>query len=335
MIKGLDYYRLFKVDYYAYFYFWIMVLPWFFYPMIFIPDSIISVRDWTMGTVAISSVGFILLMRRINRLKNLHSHGLDIIGYISATYGQEKGGSLVQFTYDYQGLNYRKVNKIKPSVYYRYGFLKGDGIAVRFDPKKPTDAIIRDVFFPTDEFKTSFIVPKLSKAIENRKIIDRNLKIIPDEIKFADVWTSGRIDTVLSLFQFKDTVMEFGRKRYGLNKKGNRIMIRKNLSVEINTARLLNKDIITLEFHRYYYRFYVAYFIFTLIMGFVIQDYVDIRRIGHIVILAMLFPPVALWGLFRSEKGMRFFKFPNYSWEAQRVYFEILNAVRKKENEIL
>ncbi|WP_292466728.1 hypothetical protein [Methanolobus sp.] len=331
MTKEFDYYRILKVDYAAYFSLWIMILPWLFYLLIFLPGAKLSVTYWTIAMMVISLIGLILLVRRMRFLKHLYVQGVDSIGRIDSTRGQERGGSLVLFTYDYQGENCLEMNNLRTSLFYRYGFLEGDEIAVRLNPNKPHDAVMRDVFFSIDEDRTSFIVPKVYKSMAQRKLIDRDLQLLPSEVVFADVWTSGRVDTDFSLSQFADATVEFGRNKYRVNTKRNRIFIRNNLTVNINTAKLLNKHIITLEFRRYYNRFYVVYFIFSAMMGFVITDYISGYGIGHLTLLFLLFPLVILQGFYKSEIGIKTFKLPDYPREVQNAYFEILDAVREKE----
>nr|WP_321497630.1 hypothetical protein [uncultured Methanolobus sp.] len=334
MEKEFDYLRILKVDSATYFYLCVMLAPWFAYPFVFLPDEKIPDIYWIMGIVSISLVGFILLVRRLLYLKNLCFQSLDVIGRIATTHGRERGGSLVEFTYDYQGGSHLAVNQLRTSQFYRYGFLEGDEIAVRLNPKKPRDAVMRDVYYSIDENRTSFVAPKVNDSIPQKKVIDRDLHLLSNEIVFADVWASGRIDTNLSISQFTDAIMKFGHEAYNVNKKGNKVLIRKNLSVQINTAKLLNKDIITLEFRRYYNRFYVLYFAFAFIIGFVITDYMPGHRLGHLTFLLLLFPLVLLQAFYESDIGINTFKIPNYPRIIQNVYSEILDAVREKEKEI-
>ncbi|MEZ5335402.1 MAG: DUF3592 domain-containing protein [Methanolobus sp.] len=334
MENEFDYYRILKVDYAAYFELWLMILPWFLY--LFISYCISKLPDihWTMVAVLISLVGFVLLVRRMRSLKNLCFQGLDVNARVTSTHAYRRGGSFVEIVYVYQAEKYQTINELRTSSFYNYSFREDDEVPIRLNPKKPTEAVIRDVYFSVDKSRSQLLIPKLLESKTVKKLYDRVFLILPGEFVFADLWSSDRIDTNLSNQQFMDAIVELGRQKYALNEKRDKIMLRNNFTVKVNTVKLLDKNIITLEFHRYYHRFYAVYFTIALIFALVATPYVPFARALSITFIISLSPIAFIWMAYEAVRGIRNIKPIDYGKEAEKVYYEILDAVREKEKEI-
>ncbi|MDI3486312.1 MAG: hypothetical protein PWQ50_1532 [Methanolobus sp.] len=344
MEKEFDYYRILKVDYAAYFEFWIMVVPWFFYPILFLPDAKISVSSWTLVTTCISLIGLILLVRRVLFLKYLYIQGADSIGYVISIKhdGYRERQSMIELEHEYQNEKYKILTDLRHSAFYKYHFRNGDNVIIRFDPKKPNEGIVRDAYFSLTDNATSFAAPQLSDSMAENKLTYMDKDLLLSEFVFADVWLSDRIDTILSYQQFIDTIMEFARNNYLLDKKRNRIVLKNNFILKTNASKFADKDIFSLEFRRYYHRIYVVYVPIAFIMSFIVAFSIPPlmegpRGVGFSwILLLMLFllPVFLVWMAYEIARGIRNIKTIDYGKEAERVYSEILDAVREKEKDI-
>nr|WP_321430623.1 hypothetical protein [uncultured Methanolobus sp.] len=332
------------MDYATYFECWIMVVPWFFYPMLFLPDTKVSVSSWTLITICISLIGLILLVRRVLFLRYLYIQGIDSIGYVISIKhdGYRERQSMIELEHEYLDEKYKILTDLRHSTFYKYHFRKGDNIIIRFNPKKPTDGIIRDAYFPQHNNSTSATVSQLSDSVAENKLTYMDNRFLLSEFVFADVWLSDRIDTVLSYQQFMDTIMEFARNNYLLDEKRNRIVLKNNFILKTNASKFADKDIFSFEFRRYYHRIYAIYvpiaFIMSVIVAFSIPPLMEgPRGVGFTwILLLMLFllPIFLVWMAYEIGRGIRNIKTIDYGKEAERVYSEILDAVREKEKEI-
>lgn len=344
MAKEFDCYRILKVDYAAYFELWIMLLPWLFCPLVFLQGSKISVLHVATVAAVISLVGLVLLVRRMHFLKYLYLHGGDSIGHISLVDhdGYRKRQSMIEIEHEYQDDNYKILTDLRHSAFYKYHFRKGDNVIIRFDPKNPCEGIIRDAYFSLNNNVNSYITPQLSESVAENKLAYMDNDLLLSEFVFADRWVSDRIDTALSFQQFIDTIMEFGRNKYGLNEKRNRIILRNNFIMDIKNAKFAHKNIFMLEFRRYYHRIYAVYVTIAFLMSFVLLPYFPLLMEGPrgmqfnwiLLLMVLLLPIFLIWMICETVRGIKNIKPIDYGKEAERVYFEILAAVREKEKEL-
>nr|WP_321497629.1 hypothetical protein [uncultured Methanolobus sp.] len=340
MEKEFDYLRILKVDYAAYFEFWIMVVPWLFYLLGLSVESKISTFSLIMMSLIPSSIGLILMVRRMRFLKYLYFNGVDSIGHIiSVDHMNRYDRSMIELEHVYQAQKFKILTDLRRSAFYKYHFRKGDNVIIRFSPKKPNDVIIRDAYFSLNNNTTSVVVSQLLDSVAENKLTYMDNRFLLSEFVFADVWLSDRIDTVLSYQQFMDTIMEFARNNYFLDDKRNRIVLRNNFILKTNASVFADKDIFSLEFRRYYHRIYAVYvpiaFIMSLIVGSSISPlWEGIRGEAFTTILLLmlfLLPVFLVWVAYEIARGIRNIKPINYGKEAERVYSEILDAVREKE----
>ncbi|WP_129582741.1 hypothetical protein [Methanolobus psychrotolerans] len=154
---------------------------------------------------------------------------------------------------------------------------------------------------------------------------------ISTEFVFADIWISDEIHTHLSLNQFIDTIQENLSEYNSYNEKKKKIMLRNNFAMKIITAKLDTENKFSLEFVRYYHRFYAAYIVIALIASFVIEFSTPGVKPGFFALVIFLIPIPLIWMIFETVRGIKGIKEFDYSKEAERFYFEILNAVKEKE----
>jgi hypothetical protein len=343
MEKEFDYLRILKVDYTVYFGLLIMTMPCLFYLSGLFVESKISTFSLIMMSLIPSFIGLITVVRRIRFLKDLYFNGVDSIGYISsADHMNRYDHSIMELEHVYKAQKFKILIDLRRSAFYKYHFRKGDNVIIRFNSKNPTDVIIRDAYFSLNNSATSVVVSQLLNSVAENKLTYMDNRFLLSEFVFADVWLSDRIDTVLSYQQFMDTIMEFARNNHLLDEKRNRIVLRNNFILKTNASKFADKDIFSLEFRRYYHRIYAVYvpiaFIMSLIVGSSISPlWEGIRGEAFTTILLLmlfLLPVFLVWMTYEIARGIRNIKTIDYGKEAERVYSEILDAVREKEKDI-
>lgn len=221
MEKEFDYYRILKVDYAANFGFWLMIAPWFLYPLLSYGASSTLDIYWTLGLMLVCLIGFILMIRRMRFIKELYTHGADSVGHlVSISHdGYRKRQTMLELEHEYKAEKYKVLTDIRHSAFYKYHFRKGDNVIIRFNPKKPTEGIIRDAYFSLNGSTTPLFVPQLSESVTENKLTHLGADFIPSEFIFSDIWVSDRIDTNLSLQQFMNMVMEFSHQNYSVDEQ--------------------------------------------------------------------------------------------------------------------
>lgn len=114
-----------------------------------------------------------------------------------------------------------------------------------------------------------------------------------------------------------------------------KIQIRNNLSLIINTSKFADKDIFSVKFRRYYHRIYAIYIVFMFILSIIAMPYVPFARALSIMLIISVILPIGLISMaYELVRGIKNIKPIDYGKEAERVYYEILDAVREKEKEI-
>ncbi|SDF96608.1 hypothetical protein SAMN04488589_1848 [Methanolobus vulcani] len=163
------------------------------------------------------------------------------------------------------------------------------------------------------------------------KMIDH--EFIPKEFVFADIWISDEIHTILSFDQLLNIIKEHF-SNYSYNKEKKRIMLRNNFAMKIITIKFATENKFSLEFVRYYHRFYAAYIAIALIASFIVEFSTPGVKPGFFALVIFLIPIPLIWMVFETVRGIKGIKEFDYSKEAERLYFEILNAVKEKENRL-
>ena len=232
MEKEFDYLRILKVDYAAYFSLLIAIVFCLLYALFYSLNSEMLDSFFTIILIIPVFAGLILLIRRMQFLRYLYVQGVDTIAHVDSTRAEVSGGSIVKFSYEYQGESYHSWNELTIPAYRKYGFLQGDEIVARIDKEHPDRAVIRDVHFSIEQ-KRSSSSSKVSESDTQMKLDYWGLRILPVEFVAADIWTSHRINTNLSPDPFIDAVMDYSRHNYTVDDKRKRIMIKNNFIVEI------------------------------------------------------------------------------------------------------
>ncbi|WP_440948221.1 hypothetical protein ACSAZL_08315 [Methanosarcina sp. T3] len=160
------------------------------------------------------------------------------------------------------------------------------------------------------------------------------LRFIPKEFVFADIWTSDEVHTHLSLHQLLDTIKGYAPE-CNYDEKKKRIMLRNNFAMKIVTTKFATENKFSLEFFRYYHRFYAVYVIIAYIASFVVQSYIPmIAKSGFFALVIFMLPIPIIWMAFETIRGIKGIKGVDYSKEAERAYSEILNTIKEKEKEL-
>lgn len=166
------------------------------------------------------------------------------------------------------------------------------------------------------------------------------IEFILREFIFAKIGISEDIYTNLAPQDIRDVFIKYGKEKYTYDEKCEKIILRDNFAVKIDpreiTKEIKTSNLITLKFFRYYHRFYAIYVAISFILSFffavVYQFPPGSRKFGINVILFMI--PLALLILINETiKGVKGIKEVDYSMEAEKVYSEILNAIKEKEKE--
>ena len=276
------------------------------------------------------------MVRRLSFLKYLYINGVDTLGHISLVNhdGYREVQSMLELEHEYQGEDYKILTDLRHSAFYKCGFRLGDNVIIRFDPENPEKGVIRDAYYSIGNKTASFSVTQLIDSVPQNKLTHMDTGFLPSEFVFVNRWLSDRIDTILSPQQLIDIIVEFGRRNYSVDEQRNRILIRDNFSVKINISKFVDKDIFMLEFRRYYHRIYAVYVILSIIIAFMLLPYLPPTRASVFIFYVFMLPIAFIWMGYELVRGIKNIKSIEYDKEAERVYFEILAAVREKEKEI-
>jgi hypothetical protein len=155
-------------------------------------------------------------------------------------------------------------------------------------------------------------------------------EFIPKEFVFANIWTSDVIHTQLSFNQLLDTIREHFPD-YTYDEKKKKITLRTNFCMKIVTEKMVSENKFSLEFYRYYHRFYAAYVLIALITSFIVEFTTSGVKPGFFALVIFLLPISLIWMIFETVRGIKGIKELNYSEEADRIFLEISNTIREKE----
>ncbi|SFM92552.1 DUF3592 domain-containing protein [Methanolobus profundi] len=150
MAKEFDYYRIRSIDYTSDFASGATIVPLvscaFFYFIGFETQFL----SWIKIAVFSSLAGILFLAWRRHFFHELYVKGVDVTGRIDSAQAFKRGGSRVEYKYEYQGEKYWRGNTLTASSFRKYGFSEGDEVVLRIDPKNPRRAVIRDIYFLLD-----------------------------------------------------------------------------------------------------------------------------------------------------------------------------------------
>ena len=161
-----------------------------------------------------------------------------------------------------------------------------------------------------------------------------SLQFIPREFVFADIWRSDEIYTHLYLHQILDIFAQQDIFNYNFDASKNKIVLMKNFAVKIKTENFSSNHTFTLEFFRYYHRVYAVYVVSAVLLSFLVQFAFHGTKTGFFALVIFLLPIALIWMLFETIRGIKGIKEFDYSKKAEKFYFEILNAVKEKENRL-
>lgn len=142
-----SFYRIRGVDYTSDFASGAMILPWIFCVFFHFFGSEAQFLFWIKIAIFSTTMGIFFLLWRRHFFHVLYTRGVDVIGCIDSASTFKRGGSRVEYKYEYQGEKYWTGNALTDSAFRKYHFREGDDVALRIDPQNPKRAIIKELYF--------------------------------------------------------------------------------------------------------------------------------------------------------------------------------------------
>ena len=167
--------------------------------------------------------------------------------------------------------------------------------------------------------------------------MEMKTELIIRKLVFADIGVSDEIQTDLPIEIILDTFKEFGINQIAYDEENKKVKLRKNFDVKINTSDFEDNKSFTLEFNRYYHRFYAFYviaaFILSILLAVVYHFPTGSSRKISINFILFLLPIALIWIVFETIRAIKGIKGVDYSKEADNIFLEIFNAIKEKEQE--
>lgn len=136
---------------------------------------------------------------------------------------------------------------------------------------------------------------------------------------------SNAIYTDLTRQEVSDTFIDYGQKYHYYHKKSDKIILKKNFAVKLNTKSIESKRFVKLDFTKTKGKFYSAFWFSFGLLCFILSV---AGAIGLLIELGLI---VIILELIISKLLIIAGKRVDYSKEADKIFLEIASAISEKE----